>query len=430
MDDHRIRADFPILQRQVNGWPLIYLDNAATTHKPRQVLETLQTFYTWHNANIHRAAHTLGEEATDLYELAHRNVARFIGASSWQEIVFVRNCTEAINLVANALLRSTDDRWKLMPGDEIVLTVMEHHANLVPWQMVRDRRGVILRFADLGADGTLDPAQIAPMIGERTRLVGCTHISNVTGAVNPVREIGQLAHAAGALFLVDGAQSVPHMPVAVRELGCDFLAFSGHKMLAPMGTGALYARRELLEALPPFLYGGDMIADVTLDGATWNQLPWKYEAGTPDVAGCIALGGAVDRTSGRRFEGAVTYLSDLGMASVRAHELALTARLLDGLRSMPEVEVYGPRSAEHRAGVVAFNVSQQGTLCDAHLVAQLLNEDGIAVRAGGHCAYPLTRRLGVPGTVRASVYLYNTLEEIDSFLKALQDIIAHKLLSL
>lgn len=430
MDVQSLRADFPILQRQINGRPLIYLDNAATTHKPRQVLETLQTFYTHYNANIHRAAHTLGQEATDLYEQAHRNVARFIGAAAWQEIVFVRNCTEAINLVANALLQATDEYLRLAPGDEIVLTVMEHHSNLVPWQMARDRRSVTLKFVDIRADGTLDMAQLAAALTERTRLVCCTHISNLTGVINPVQEIGQMAHAAGALFLVDGAQSAPHMPVAVQELGCDFFAFSGHKMLAPMGTGVLYGRRELLEALPPFLHGGDMIADVTLDKSTWNRLPWKFEAGTPDVGGGVALGGAVDRASGRRLEGAVDYLSRIGMAAVRAHEVALTDHLLHGLQAMPEITLYGPSAAEQRGGVVAFNVEKNGVVCDPHLIAQLLNDAGIAVRAGGHCAYPLTRRLGVPGTVRASVYLYNTLEEIDYFLQTLQATIAHKLLVL
>jgi cysteine desulfurase / selenocysteine lyase len=428
MDIEGIRSDFPILQRQIRGRPLIYLDNAATSQKPRQVLYTIQTFYALYNANIHRGTHTLAQEASDLYEQAHRNVARFIGAETWQEIVFVRNSTEAINLVAYSLLHGQKDHLRLEPGDEIVLTLMEHHSDLVPWQMVRDLRGVTLRFVDVREDGTLNMAQLQASLTERTRLVCCAHVSNVLGTINPVREIGQLAHAVGALFLVDGAQSVPHMPTAVKESGCDFLAFSGHKMLAPMGIGVLYGRRELLEEMTPFLYGGDMIADVTMEGASWNRLPWKFEAGTPDVCGGIALGGATDRQSGQRLEGAVDYLSRLGMEAVHAHEVELTRHMLQGLQSMPEVKVYGPLEPDMRCGVIAFTIEKDGEPSDAHLIAQLLDEEGIAVRAGGHCAYPLARRLGVSDTVRASLYLYNTTEEVDRFLGVLQEIVRHQLL--
>ncbi len=428
MDVQKIRDDFPILQRQIRGRPLIYLDNAATSHKPRQVLDTIQTFYTLYNANIHRGTHTLAQEAGDLYEQAHRNVARFIGAETWQEIVFVRNSTEGINLVAYSLLHGREDRLRLEPGDEIVLTLMEHHSDLVPWQMARDLRGVALKFVDVQEDGTLDLAEVRASITARTKLVCCAHVSNVLGTINPVREIGQIAHSVGALFLIDGAQSVPHLPTAVKELGCDFLVFSGHKMLAPMGIGVLYGRRELLEEMTPFLYGGDMIADVTLERATWNRLPWKFEAGTPDVCGGIALGGAIDRRSGRRLEGAVDYLSRLGMEAVHAHEVDLTRHMLQGLQAMPEVRVYGPPAAEMRCGVVAFAVEKDGEPGDAHLIAQLLDEEGIAVRAGGHCAYPLARRLGVADTVRASAYLYNTMEEVDRFLEVLRQIIDQQLL--
>jgi cysteine desulfurase/selenocysteine lyase len=424
LDVQTIRADFPILQRRIGGQPLIYFDNAATTQRPRQVLRTIQEFYCTYNANVHRSSHTLGREATELYEQAHENVARFIGADDGSEIIFVRNCTEAINLVAYSLFVGAGERWRLYPGDEVVVTVMEHHSDLVPWQMVRERAGVTLKVAGIHDDGTLDLEQLREAITGRTRLVCCAHVSNVLGTINPVREIGRLAHQAGALFLVDGAQSAPHMPVNVKEIGCDFFALSGHKMLAPMGIGALYGRRELLEEMTPFLYGGDMIADVTLERATWNKLPWKFEAGTANVCGGIALGGATDLRTGKRLEGAVDYLERIGMAQVRAHERALTGYALEGLQAIGGVRVYGPLDPAQRGGVLAFNVEQE----DAHLVAQFLNDEGIAVRAGGHCAYPLADRLGVKATVRASFYIYNTKAEVERFLAVVEDIVRRRLI--
>jgi len=422
MNPAEIRADFPILERRIGDRPLIYFDNAATTHKPRQVLETIQAFYTTYNANIHRSPHRLGQEATELYDDARRNVARFIGAEWPEEVIFVRGTTEGINLVAYSLALGGSRR--LRPGDEVVVTVMEHHSNLVIWQKVRDWCGVTLKVVDIREDGTLDMRQMREAITARTRLVCCTHVSNVLGTINPVQEIGQLAHRAGALFLVDGAQSVPHLPMNVREIGCDFLAFSGHKMLAPMGIGALYGRRELLEEMSPFLYGGGMVADVSLEEAVWNALPWKFEGGTPDVCGAVALGGATDRRTGRHLEGAVDYLARLGMEAVRAHERALTARALEGLRAIEGVRVYGPLDSGQRSGVVAFSVAWS----DAHLVAQLLNDEGIAVRSGEHCGFPLAERLAVEGTVRASFYVYNTMDEVERFIEALDDIVRHKLL--
>ncbi len=432
MDVATIREDFPILQRKINGKPLIYFDNAATTQKPIQVLNTIQTFYTRYNANVHRSSHTLGREATELYEQAHENVARFIGAEDEREIIFVRNSTEAINLVAYSLLHGESERLRLEPSDEIVLTIMEHHSNLVPWQALKDkggrpRRGVVLRFVDINDDGTLDLELLREAITERTRLVCCTHVSNVLGTINPVREIGRIAHQAGALFLVDGAQSVPHIPIDVKELGCDFLAFSGHKMLAPMGIGVLYGRRELLEEMTPFLYGGDMIADVKLEGARWNKLPWKFEAGTSNVCGGIALGGAVELKSGRRLEGAVDYLQRIGMEEVRAHERELTEYALEGLQVISGVRIYGPLNSAERTGVIALNVIKRGELVDSHIAAAFLNDEGIAVRSGGHCAYPLADRLGVERTVRVSFYIYNTRDEVDRFLEVLEDIVQRRL---
>jgi cysteine desulfurase/selenocysteine lyase len=419
MDIAAIRADFPILQRVVHGKPLLYLDNAATTQRPRQVLETLNAFYAGYNANVHRSPHLLGQEATEMYEQAHENVARFIGTEDEGEIIFLRNTTEAINLVGTSLLRRESGPLQLQPGDEIVVTVMEHHSNLVPWQALCAEAGLALRAAGLLEDGSLDMEDLGRLLGPHTRLVCCTHVSNVLGAINPVTEIARMAHAAGALLLVDGAQAVPHMPVRVPELGCDFLAFSGHKMLAPFGIGVLYGRRELLEQMAPFLYGGDMIADVTLQRSTWNCLPWKFEAGTANIADAIALGGALDVRSGRQLVGAVDYLEGLGMERVHAYEQQLTARLVQGLSAIAGVRVYGPRKAERRGAAVSFTVEG----ANPHLVAQLLDDEGIAVRAGGHCAYPLAQRLGVAGTVRASPYIYNTVEEVDRFLAVTEAIV-------
>jgi len=423
LDVDSVRADFPILRQKIGDKPLIYFENAATTQMPRQLLQTIQEFYSTYNANIHRSPHVLGQVATDLYEQAHKNVARFIGANSSKEIVFVRNSTEAINLVAYSLSLAQSDRLRLRRGDEVVLTVMEHHSTLVPWQQVRERIGVVLKVVDIHADGTLDLEQLSQSITERTRLVCCPHVSNVLGTINPVRKIGRLAHQVGALFLVDGAQSVPHMPVDVKELECDFLVFSGHKMLAPMGIGVLYGKEELLEEMPPFLFGGDMIADVSLETATWNELPWKFEAGTPNVCGGIVLGGAIDPRNDCRLEGAVDYLERVGMEQVRAHEKTLTEYALERLQTIDRVRIYGPRNLNERGAIITFNVEGR----NAHLVAQLLNNEGIAVRSGEHCAYPLTNRLGVEGTVRASFYVYNTLDEVERFLKVMDDIVRHKL---
>ena len=399
-DVEAVRKDFPILQRQVHGRPLVYLDNAATTQKPRQVIDALVDYYENHNANIHRGLHKLAEEATEAYEGARAKVARFIRAPEGaRSIVFTRNATESINLVANAWGRAN-----LRAGDEIVLTVMEHHSNIIPWQLIAHEKGAVIRYIDIDDDGRLRRDQIEALIGPRTKMVAMVHASNVLG-INPVAEVAALAHRHGALMLVDGAQSVPNMPIDVAELGCDFLAFSGHKMAGPTGIGVLWARPELLESMDPFLGGGEMISRVTLEGATWNEVPYKYEAGTPNIAGGIALGAAVD------------YLEGLGMAHVRAHEKALTTYALERLGALPEVTIYGPKSADERVGVVAFNYGD----IHPHDLGQVLDQAGVAIRAGHHCAQPLMRRLGCVATARASFYLYNTPAEIDTFVRALSE---------
>jgi cysteine desulfurase/selenocysteine lyase len=399
-DVETIRQDFPILKRQVHGKPLVYLDNAATTQKPRQVIQALVDYYENYNANIHRGLHTLAEEATDAYEGTRGNVARFIKSEyGGDSIVFVRNTTEAINLVANAWGRKF-----LQPGDEIVLSLAEHHSNFIPWQLIAKERGARLSFIDIDDEGRLRRDQFEEVIGPRTKLVAIAHASNVLG-INPVAELSEIAHRNGALMLVDGAQSVPHMPVDVAALDCDFLAFSGHKMCGPTGAGVLYARPELLEAMNPFLGGGSMISRVLLEESTWNDVPHKFEAGTPDIAGVIGLGAAID------------YLEALGMENIRTHEKALTAYAIEQLSAIPGVTIYGPKDAEERVGVVSFNFGE----VHPHDLSQVLDQYAVAIRAGHHCAQPLMRRLDCVATARASFYLYNTFAEVDVLVEALQE---------
>jgi cysteine desulfurase/selenocysteine lyase len=396
-----IREDFPILQRQVHGKPLVYLDNAATTQKPRAVIEALVHFYEHHNANIHRAIHALGEEATAAYEETRAKVARFINAPGAESVVFTRNTTEAINLVAYAW-----GRHNLRPGDEIVLTEMEHHSNLVPWQRLAQETGATVKYIGVTDEGTLALDDLDGFIGERTKLVAVTHVSNALGTINPVEEIVAAAHRRGAVAVVDGAQSAPHMPVDVQALDCDFYAFSAHKMLGPTGVGVLYGRHELLDAMPPFLSGGEMIRRVRLDGATWNDVPWKFEAGTPNVADVIAFSAALD------------YLTALGMANVRAYEEELTAYALRRLRQREEIIIYGPPDVSRRSGVISFNCPD----IHPHDVGTILDREGVAIRAGHHCAQPLMNRFGVSGTVRASFYIYNIPEEVDALVQGIEKV--------
>jgi cysteine desulfurase/selenocysteine lyase len=400
LDIERVRADFPALSRTVHGRPLVFLDSAASSQKPLPVLEAMERVYRECYANVHRGIYAFSEEATLAYENARDRVASFINAPVREGIIFTRNTTEAINLVAYAW-----GRTNIRSGDRILLTEMEHHSNLVPWQLLAQEKGAQLVYLPITDDGLLRMDLLDSLLDERVKLVAVTMMSNVLGTVNPVKEIICRAHAAGAVVLVDAAQSVPHMPVDVQDLDCDFLAFSGHKMCGPTGIGVLYGKEALLEAMPPFLGGGDMIRKVEWESATWNRLPWKFEAGTPAFVEGIGLGAAVD------------YLTAIGMEAIAAHERELTAYALERLSALPGLNIVGP-PAHQRGGVVAFTFRG----IHPHDIAHMLDMEGIAVRAGHHCAQPLHRRLGLTATVRASFYLYNTAEEVDALARALERI--------
>lgn len=395
LDVDRVRADFPILSREVHGRPLVYLDSAASSQKPTRVIRAMTEYLEQHHANVHRGAHQLSIEATDAYENARSVVAGFIGASDPAEVIFTCGTTESINLVSYA--------WGagLEPGDEIVLTVMEHHSNIVPWQLLAARSGVTLKFAGLTDEGRLDMDHLASLIGPSTRLVGVTHVSNSLGVMNPVAEVARLAHDAGALCLVDGAQAVAHKAVDVAALGCDFYAFSAHKMCGPTGIGALWARREILDAMPPFQGGGEMISEVRLEGSSWADVPQKFEAGTPAIAEAVGFGAAVD------------YLTDVGLDAIGMHEAQITAYALERLQSLDGFSLFGP--AADRLGVLSF---QYGDV-HPHDLATILDRRGVAIRAGHHCNQPLMDYLGVDATARASFYLYTTRAEIDALVDAL-----------
>jgi cysteine desulfurase/selenocysteine lyase len=399
-DIESVRRDFPILTRQVHGRPLVYLDNAATTQKPRQVIDELVRYYETYNANVHRGVHTLSEEATDAYEKAREKVNRFISSQYGPEsIVFTRNTTESINLVA-----SSWGRANLNAGDEVVIGVAEHHSNMIPWQLICQERGARLIYVDIDDEGRLRMDDLEAAVGPKTKMVAVAHASNVLG-INPVREIAAIAHRHGALLLLDGAQSVPHLPVNVEELDCDFLAFSAHKMLGPTGIGVLWGRPALLKKMDPYQGGGSMISRVTTEGSTWADLPEKFEAGTPNIADAIAFGAAIE------------YLEALGMENVREHELEITTYALEELSRIPGVTVYGPKTAEERVGVVSFNLGD----VHPHDLSQVLDQYGVAVRAGHHCAQPLMRRLDCIATARASFYLYNTKAEVDVLVEAVRE---------
>ena len=398
----RVRRDFAFTEERQGGRPLAYLDSAATSQKPRQVVAQMNRYLEQYCANVQRGIYRIAEEASREVEEAREKLRRLLGARSAKEIVFTSGTTASINLVAYAWgMKGT-----LRAGDEIVVSVMEHHSNLVPWFFLREKLGVELRFVDIAADGTLRLEELDRLLGARTRLVAITHCSNALGTINPVKEIARRAHAAGALCLVDGAQAAPHMPVDVRDLGCDFYALSGHKMLGPTGIGVLYGREELLEEMDPFMGGGGMIREVHQDGARWHDLPWKFEAGTPNIAGAIGLGAAAD------------YLQGLDLAAVRAHELELTAYALERLATVEHLQIHGPRSAEARSGVISFTLSS----AHPHDIATILDEAAVCVRAGHHCCQPLMDRLELAATARASFYVYTLREEIDRLIAGLHTV--------
>lgn len=396
----KIRKDFPILQRKIAGKQLVYLDNAATSQKPRAVIEALTAYYEGYNANIHRGIHTLAEEATDAYEAVRETVRAFIDAEHTQEIIFTSGSTEAINLVAYSWGNAN-----ILPGDEIVLTAMEHHSNLIPWQRLASERNAKLVFIPITQDGQLDVEEARKLISEKTKIVAATLMSNVLGTINPIKELAKLAHENGAVILVDGAQGVPHVKTSVRELDVDFLAFSMHKMLGPTGVGILYGKTKLLDAMPPFQSGGHMIASVWRDKATWTELPWKFEAGTSNIADVIASGVAIE------------YLTALGMDNVRQHEIEISKYALKKLSELGDITIFGPQDADRRGGVISFNVDA----IHAHDIGQICADAAIAIRAGHHCCQPLMRDLNVMGTARASFYIYNTKEEVDLLFEALKE---------
>ncbi len=398
IDVARVRADFPILSREVHGKPLVYLDNSATTQRPEAVIEAIADFYRTSNANVHRGVHALSEEATDAYEGARKKVASFLNAATPESIVFTRNTTESINLVAHSWARR-----HLRAGDEIMLTVTEHHSNLVPWQILSQEIGCKLRFLDIDDDGHLRIDQIDEVLNKHTRLVAISHVSNVLGTVNPIPTIACAARAVGAKVLVDGAQGVPHGPVDVSALDCDFYAYSPHKALGPLGIGVLWVDRDLMEEMDPFLGGGEMIRDVTLERSTWAAVPHKFEAGSPSVADAVGLGASID------------YLESLGMQNVRHHEVSINEYLLERLQELPWVTIFGPKNPSDRCGLVTFNDNQ----IHPHDLGTVLDQHGVAIRTGHHCAKPLMRRLGVMASARASFYIYNDRSEVDVLINAL-----------
>ncbi|MBC1937433.1 cysteine desulfurase [Listeria grandensis] len=395
----KIQADFPILKQEINEKPLAYLDNAATSQKPKQVLDAVMKYYEWENANVHRGVHTLAARATDAYEGSRAKIARFIGARETAEIIFTRGTTTAINMVANGYGDAN-----LQAGDEIVISHLEHHSNLIPWQQLAKRTGATLVYIDLDADATITFANAQKVINEKTKIVAIAHVSNVIGSIAPIREIADLAHSVGAVIVVDGAQAVPHMKVDVLALDADFYAFSGHKMMAPTGIGALYGKRELLDAMHPTEFGGEMIDFVELEDATWKELPWKMEAGTPNIAGAIGLGAAID------------YLETIGFDLIHNHEEELTAYAMAEMQKLDGITIYGPLDATKRCGLITFNLEG----AHPHDIATVLDEEGVAIRAGHHCAQPLMKWLDTSSTARVSFYVYNTKQEVDQFIAGLK----------
>ncbi|PIY95749.1 MAG: cysteine desulfurase [Candidatus Kerfeldbacteria bacterium CG_4_10_14_0_8_um_filter_42_10] len=393
-----IKKDFPIFKRKINGQKLVYLDNAATTQKPQIVIDTLKDFYEHHNANIHRGIYRLSEEATELYETAREKVRKFIEAKETEEIIFTRGTTESINLVAYAWGRQNIEK-----GDEIIVTEMEHHSNLVPWQVLAKEKEATLKFIPIDNEGHLQITGLDSLLSKKTKLLALTHVSNVLGVVNPLKEIITKAHSNGTRVLVDGAQAVPYLPVDVSELDCDFYAFSGHKMLGPTGIGVLYGKKELLEAMPPFMSGGDMIEEVTKERTTWNDLPAKFEAGTMPIAQAVGLGAAID------------YLNDVGLENIWQHEQTIITYALEKIKAVPGIKIYGPLEPKDKGGILSFNIGE----IHPHDLASIFDEAGVAIRAGHHCAQVLLNRLGTQATARASFYLYNDQADVDKLVEVI-----------
>ncbi len=399
LDVERVRADFPILQQEVHGKPLVYLDSAATSQKPRGVIDAIARYYLDDNSNVHRGVHLLSERATQAYEAAREKVQRFVSAAHAHEIIFVRGTTEAINLISQ-----TYGRTRVRSGDEIVVTVMEHHSNIVPWQMLCEEKGAVLRVAPMDDDGTLRVDELERLIGPRTKLVALGHVSNALGTIHPVHRIIEMAHRKKVPVLLDGAQAVPHLAIDVQALGCDFYAFSGHKLFGPTGIGVLYGRSELLEEMPPWQGGGDMISSVTFEKTTYNKLPYKFEAGTPDIAGAIGLGAAIE------------YVNGLGLDAIAAHEHDLLTYATEALRKVPGLRLIG--TAKEKASVLSFLLGD----VHPHDIGTVLDREGIAIRTGHHCAQPLMRRLGIAATARASLAFYNRREDVDALVAGLHKV--------
>ncbi|WHY97281.1 cysteine desulfurase [Peribacillus simplex] len=398
MNPYEIRKLFPILDQEVNGQPLVYLDSAATSQKPAAVIEAIEQYYRGYNSNVHRGVHTLGTKATDAYEGAREKVRKFINASSTEEIIFTRGTTTSLNTVARSYGGAN-----IKEGDEIVISYMEHHSNIIPWQQLAKEKGAVLKYIPLQEDCTISLDDVRATITDATKIVSIMQVSNVLGVINPVKEIAKIAHEHGAVMIVDGAQSTPHLKVDVRDLDCDFFAFSGHKMVGPTGIGVLYGKKELLEKMEPIEFGGEMIDFVGLHESTWKELPWKFEGGTPIIAGAIGLGAAID------------FLEEIGLDNIERHEHKLAAYAMEKMSAVEGLTIFGPKDAEKRAGVITFNIND----VHPHDVATVLDADGIAVRAGHHCAQPLMKWLDVSSTARASFYLYNTEEDIDKLVSGL-----------
>ena len=399
MLDKDIRNHFPILNQEINGHPLVYLDSAATSQKPQQVIDAISHYYTYDNSNVHRGVHTLGNRATESYEGAREKVRQFINAKSTEEIIFTRGTTTALNLVA-----ASYGYANVEAGDEIVITHMEHHSNIIPWQQLAKAKGATLKYIDLEEDGTISLEKVREVVTAKTKIVSIMHVSNVLGTINPIKEITEIAHENGAVMVVDGAQAAPHLKVDVQALDCDFYAFSGHKMGAPTGIGALYGKKALLNQMEPIEFGGEMIDFVGLQESTWKELPWKFEGGTPIIAGAVGLGAAID------------YLEEIGLDNIERHEHELAAYALERFKEVEGLTIYGPLNAEQRAGVITFNLEE----VHPHDLATVLDMNGIAVRAGHHCAQPLMKWLEVSATARASFYVYNTKEDVDRLVDGLR----------